>query len=97
MRIRPSNPKTEHFEDLRGTLSVSRHGVYFHTELPNYELGTRLFVTLPFTEDPTCINREYLAEVARIEPLITGMYGIGLKLLMEVGPQPDEPVPPRPR
>ncbi len=85
LRARPSNPAVTHFEDVRGTLSVSRHGIYFHTDLPNYELGMRLFVTLPYSEDPTAINRDYLAEVARVEPLVTGHFGIGLKLLMEIG------------
>ncbi len=85
MRIRPSNPQTEDFEDLRGTLSVSRHGLYFHTNLVNYELGMRLFVTVPYSEEPTANCRDYLAEVSRVEPLVTGMFGIGLKLLMEVG------------
>jgi len=47
----------------------------------------RLFVTLPFSEDPTAVNREYLAEVARVEPLLTGNYGIGIKLLMEIALQ----------
>ena len=27
MRIRPSDPEREHFEDIRGSLSVSRSGV----------------------------------------------------------------------
>lgn len=85
LRARPSNPTVPHFEDVRGTLSVSRYGVYFHTDLPNYELGMRLFVTLPYSEDPTATNRDYLAEVARVEPLVTGKFGVGLKLLMEIG------------
>jgi hypothetical protein len=40
---------------------------------------------LPYSEDPTAINREYLAEVTRVEPLLTGMFGVGIKLLMEMG------------
>ena len=31
MRIRPSDPKKPHFEDLRGSVSVSRSGVYFQS------------------------------------------------------------------
>lgn len=87
MRLRPSNPELDHFEDVRGTLSVSRNGVYFQSNLSSYDLGLRLFVTLPYSEDPTAVNREYLAEVARVEPLVTGMFGVGLKLLMEIGLQ----------
>ena len=87
MRIRPSDPERDHFEDLRGTVSVSRTGVYFHTDVRSYELGLRLFVTLPYSNDPTSVGREYLAEVVRLECLVTGSIGVGLKLLMEIGLQ----------
>jgi hypothetical protein len=87
MRIRPSDPEKDHFEDLRGTLSVSRSGVYFQSSEPGYEIGMRLFVTLPYSQDPMSMNREYLAEVVRRDPLPTGMFGVGLKILMEMGMQ----------
>jgi PilZ domain-containing protein len=87
MRIRPSDPEKEHFEDMRGTLSVSRTGVYYQTSEPSYEIGMRLFVTLPYSNDPMSLNREYLAEVVRRDPLSTGMFGIGLKILMAMGVQ----------
>lgn len=87
MRIRPSDPEKDHFEDLRGTLSVSRSGVYFQSSEPSYEIGMRLFVTLPYSQDPMALNRDYLAEVVRRTPLPTGMFGIGLKILMEMGMQ----------
>ena len=87
MRIRPSDPEKEHFEDLRGTLSVSRSGVYFQTSEPAYEIGMRLFVTLPYSHNPMSLNREYLAEVVRRDALPTGMFGVGLKILMEMGIQ----------
>jgi hypothetical protein len=87
MRIRPSDPEKEHFDDMRGTLSVSRSGVYFQTSEPGYEIGMRLFVTLPYSQAPMSLNREYLAEVVRRDPLSTGMFGIGLKILMEMGVQ----------
>ena len=87
MRIRPSDPEKEHFDDMRGTLSVSRSGVYFQTSEPGYEIGMRLFVTLPYSQAPMSLNREYLAEVVRRDPLSTGMFGIGVKILMEMGVQ----------
>ncbi|MGH9743968.1 MAG: PilZ domain-containing protein [Candidatus Acidiferrum sp.] len=87
MRIRPSDPEKEHFDDMRGTLSVSRSGVYFQTSEASYEIGMRLFVTLPYSQDPMSLNREYLAEVVRRDPLPTGMFGVGLKILMEMGMQ----------
>jgi hypothetical protein len=87
MRIRPSDPEKEHFEDLRGTTSVSRSGVFFQTSEKGYELGMRLFVTMPYSRDPAATNREYLAEVVRLTPLPNGLTGIGIKLLMEMGMQ----------
>lgn len=87
MRIRPSDPSIQHFDDMRGSISVSRTGVYFHTTEAGYEVGIRLFLIMPYSQDPSSTNREYLAEVVRKDPLPNGMTGIGVKLLMEIGPQ----------
>ena len=87
MRIRPSDPEKEHFEDLRGTMSVSRTGVYYQTSESGYELGMRLFVTMPFAQGAASMSHEYLAEVVRVESMPNGMTGIGFKILMEMGTQ----------
>jgi hypothetical protein len=85
MRIRPSDPEKEHFEDLRGTMSVSRTGVYYQTSEAGYELGMRLFVTMPYSQGAASMSHEYLAEVVRVEAMPNGMTGIGFKILMEMG------------
>ena len=87
MRIRPSDPERDHFEDLRGSHSVSRSGVYFQTSEKGYEIGMRLFVTMPYSNMPSAMNREYLAEVVRLDALPNGLKGVGIKLLMEMGMQ----------
>lgn len=87
MRIRPSDPKKDHFEDMRGSVSVSRSGVYFQSSEVSYEVGMRLFVTMPYSTDPASMSREYLAEVVRRDALPTGMFGVGIKILMEMGIQ----------
>jgi hypothetical protein len=87
MRIRPSDPNKEHFEDMRGSVSVSRSGVFFQSSESGYEVGMRLFVTMPYSQDPASMVREYLAEVVRRDALPTGMFGIGIKILMEMGIQ----------
>jgi hypothetical protein len=87
MRIRPSDPNKEHFEDMRGSVSVSRSGVFFQSSEAGYEVGMRLFVTMPYSQDPASMAREYLAEVVRRDVLPTGMFGIGIKILMEMGIQ----------
>jgi len=84
MRIRPSDPEKTYFDDLRGTVSVSRSGIYFHTTEQGYEVGQRLFVTMPYPGDPSTIGREYLAEVVRKDALENGMIGIGFKTLIEI-------------
>jgi hypothetical protein len=84
MRIRPSDPEKTYFDDLRGTVSVSRSGIYFHTTELGYEVGQRLFVTMPYPGDPSTIGREYLAEVVRKDALENGMIGIGFKTLIEI-------------
>jgi hypothetical protein len=87
MRIRPSDPNKDHFEDMRGSVSVSRSGVFFQSSEAAYEVGMRLFVTMPYSNDPVSMAREYLAEVVRRDSLPTGMFGIGIKILMEMGIQ----------
>jgi len=87
MRIRPSDPSKDRFEDMRGSVSVSRSGIFFQSSERGYEVGMRLFVTMPYSQDPASIAREYLAEVVRRDVLPTGMFGIGIKILMEMGVQ----------
>ena len=87
MRIRPSDPEKENFDDMRGTVSVSRSGVYFQTSEISYEIGMRLFVTMPYSHDAHGMNREYLCEVVRVDALANGMTGVGFKILMEIGMQ----------
>jgi hypothetical protein len=85
MRIRPSDPERPDFDDIRGTLSVSRTGVYFQSSEPGYEVGMRLFVSMPYSNEPASMTREYLAEVVRRDHLPNGLFGIGFKILMEIG------------
>jgi hypothetical protein len=85
MRLRPSDPNKEFFDDIRGTISISREGVYFQTSEPGYELGMRLFVTMPYTSPAASHSREYLAEVVRKSSLPNGLTGIGIKILTELG------------
>lgn len=85
MRIRPSDPERDHFDDIRGTVSMSRTGVYFHSSEEGYQVGMRLFVTMPYSKEPTSMQREYLAEVVRRDHLSNGLFGIGFKILMEMG------------
>jgi PilZ domain len=88
MFIRPSDPEKKYFEDLRGTVSASRSGIYFHTTELGYEVGERLFVTMPYSTNPCTVSREYLVEVVRKDALQNGMIGIGFVTLSEITEQP---------
>ena len=47
----------------------------------------RLFVTMPYAKGVSTMSHEYLAEVVRRESLPNGLFGIGFKILMEMGMQ----------
>ena len=84
MRVRPSDPRDVHFEDLPVSVNVSKEGIYFHTRRETYYKGMRVFVTFPFSSphDPT--NCEYVAEVVRVEKLLNSKLGVAVHLMMTV-------------
>jgi hypothetical protein len=84
LRVRPSDGDAEHFEELPVSTNVSKNGIYFHTNLPNYQVGLRLFVTYPFTFVNDPMKSEYLAEVIRVEQLADGRFGVAIRLLMTI-------------
>jgi hypothetical protein len=84
LRVRPSDPGAENFEELPITVNVSKHGIYFHTHLPNYRRGMRLFVTYPFTFTGDPMKSEYIAEVVRVDHLADSRFGIAVRLIMTV-------------
>jgi hypothetical protein len=82
MRVRPSEPRDEHFEDKPISANASREGVYFTTGRTEYCKGMRLFVTYPAPSANDPISCEYLAEVVRVEKLAEQRFGVAVKLLM---------------
>jgi len=84
LRVRPSEPRDEHFEDMPISVNASKEGIYFHTRRPNYYKGMRVFVTFPFTSAHDPMNCEYVAEVVRVETLANARFGVALHLLMTV-------------
>src|SRR5215469_15676513 len=75
-RVRPSEPRDDHFEDFPVSVNASKDGIYFSSRCKNYYKGMRVFVTFPYSShyDPT--NCEYVAEVVRIEDLANGKSGV---------------------
>jgi hypothetical protein len=84
LRVRPSEPRDEHFEDLPISINASKDGIYFHTRRGNYYKGMRVFVTFPFTSPHDPMNCEYVAEVVRVETLANGRFGVALHLKMSM-------------
>lgn len=83
MRVRPSEPRDDHFEDLPNSVNASKHGIYFVTKNSTYYKGMRVFVTFPYSaHDP--MSSEYLAEVVRIDILPNNKFGIAVDLKMTV-------------
>lgn len=60
LRVRPSDPEQDHFEDLPISVNVSKNGIFFHTDLTDYQKGMRLFITYPFTFKDDPMKCEYL-------------------------------------
>ena len=84
VRVRPSEPRDEHFEDLPVSINASREGILFQTRRDTYYKGMRVFVTFPFTSPHDPMNCEYVAEVVRVERLLNNRFGVAVHLLMTV-------------
>ena len=49
VRVRPSDPRDEHFEDLPVSVNASKEGIFFTSRRKSYYKGMRVFVTFPFS------------------------------------------------
>jgi PilZ domain len=82
LRVRPSEPRDEHFEDQPISVNASREGIYFTTRRATYYPGMRVFVTFPYSSPHDPMNCEYVAQVVRVEKLPNGKTGVAVHLLM---------------
>src|SRR5215471_19688099 len=92
LRVRPSDPRDVHFEDLPVSVNVSKEGIYFHTRREAYYKGMRVFVTFPFSSPHDPMNCEYVAEVVRVEKLLNSKLGVAVDLKMTLNMN----LPPKP-
>jgi len=88
VKLIPSVPGGERFEEIGTTSNVSAEGFYFLTKREHYQRGMRLQVTLPYRSPRDRSDREYLAQVVRIELLDDGQRGVAVHLLSSVGGPP---------
>ena len=84
LRVRPSEPRDEHFEDLPVSVNASKDGIYFLTRRSNYYKGMRVFVTYPYASDPGSLNQEFLGTVTRVDKLPGNKQGVAVQLLMPI-------------
>jgi hypothetical protein len=84
VRVRPSEPRDDHFEDLPVSVNASKDGIYFVTRLNSYYKGMRVFVTFPFSSPHDPMNCEYVAQVVRVEQLPNEKFGVAVHLQMSV-------------
>src|SRR5271167_1790762 len=84
VRVRPSEPRDDHFEDLPISVNASKSGIYFTTRLKSYYPGMRVFVTFPFSSSHDPMNCEYVAQVVRVEKLENGKTGVAVSLKMSM-------------
>jgi len=84
VRVRPSDPKDVHFEDLPVSVNASKDGIYFISRRKSYYKGMRIFVTFPFSSPHDPMNCEYVAEVVRVEELPNGKFGVAVSLKMSM-------------
>jgi hypothetical protein len=80
VRVRPSEPRDDHFEDLITSVNASKEGIYFHSRRAGYYKGMRVFVTFPYTSGHDPMNSDYVAEVVRVETLPNGRFGVAVDL-----------------
>ena len=85
VRLIPSLPRGEFFEETGTTSNVSREGFYFLTKREHYQEGMRLLVTLPYHSPPDRSDCDYLGQVVRVERLDEGQRGLAVQLLSSVG------------
>ena len=84
IRVRPSEPTLEDFDEILPTTNASRNSVYFVPQNGIFELGMRVFVTYPYATDPGSINQEFVGVVTRVDILPGNKQGVAVKLLMPI-------------
>ncbi|HZV90088.1 MAG TPA: PilZ domain-containing protein [Candidatus Binatus sp.] len=84
VRVRPSEPRDDHFEDLPISVNASKSGIYFTSRLRSYYPGMRVFVIFPYSSPHDPMNCEYVAQVVRVEKLENGKSGVAVHLQMSM-------------
>ena len=84
IRVRPSEPTLEDFDEILPTINASRNSVYFVPQNGIFKPDMRVFVTFPYASDPGSINQEFLGMVTRVDKLPGNKQGVAVHLLMPI-------------
>lgn len=84
VRVRPSEPRDDHFEDVPISVNASKDGLYFISRAKSYYPGMRVFVTFPYSSPHDPMNCEYVGQVVRIEKIDSEKTGVAVHLQMSV-------------
>jgi hypothetical protein len=84
VRVRPSGPVHEHFDEVLPTINASKTSIYFVPQNGVFEPDMRLFVTYPYASGPGAINQEFIGRVVRVDQLPGDKRGVAVELLMPI-------------
>ena len=79
--VRPLEPGPEYFESIVLTDNSCRDGLSFKTDNEVCCERMRLLVTYPYSLQACAINRDYIGEVVRREPLPDGRHRVAVRIL----------------
>lgn len=74
-------------EEFNKTANVARGGVYFQTR-HTYMEDMHVLVTYPYSDAADAINRDYPAEIVRLDKLANGRTGVALRFKVNLGAKP---------
>jgi hypothetical protein len=84
IRVRPSEPTPEEFDEILPTINASRNSVYFVPQNGIFNVKMRVFVTYPYSTGPGSLNQEFLGTVTRVDELPGNKQGVAVQLLMPI-------------
>ena len=84
IRVRPSEPTLQNFDEILPTLNSSRDSVYFVPQNAIFAADMRVFVTFPYDTGPGSLNQEFLGKVTRVDKLPGEKQGVAVQLLMPI-------------
>src|SRR2546421_6726905 len=84
IRVRPSGPNPDDFDEVLPTLNGSRNSVYFVAQNGVFAQDMRVFVTYPYATGPGAINQEFIGRVTRVDKLPGDKQAVAVELLMPI-------------